>query len=162
MENLAIKPLHACPQEFCSVLAGWSYYEWNEKRKVPYKAILNEYQGRRKSTSLPVTLAALYQNEPVGMVTMKDNDLRSRGELIPWLSSLYVIPEMRKKGVGGSLVSELISLARYMAYVKLYLFLAHESYGLENFYVSRGWQFLSEAVDNDGYDTKIYYYSITS
>ena len=96
----------------------------------------------------------------VGMVS-KNDDLWSRKDLNPWLASLYVVPEFRRRGIAEALVGAVIEKARGLGYPELYLFLGHEDgLDLALYYGNRGWQYMEDAVDNDGNPTKIFFYQL--
>lgn len=146
---------------YVPICAHWSFMEWYLDRNVPFEANLKAYEKRCTPGEAPVTLIALSGALPVGMCSIKENDLWSRPEINPWFASLYVHPSWRNRGVGGLLLEAAEREARAMNYSRLYLFLGHnEEKDLRAFYSSRGWVEYDRAVDNDGHDTIIYYRDI--
>jgi GNAT superfamily N-acetyltransferase len=135
--------------------------EWYLERDVPYEANLRSYRARARLDRVPLTLVALRGSLPVGMVSLKENDLWTRRDLNPWLASLLVVEEFRGQGIGRMLIKSLVSRARDLELQRMYLFLdSRELERLERFYTSLGWRFLEDAVDNEGKDTKIFYYDL--
>lgn len=152
---MEIKPLHLAP-ELGPVLARWSYNEWYRHRSMDYSLVLHAFLARTKDDSLPQSFVAMAEGRPAGMVTLKLDDLWSRKDLNPWLSSLYVVPECRNRGTGHALVRAVIARARELGFFSVNLFLGQS--GMEDlgrYYAKRGWEFIGEARDNDGIDTKI-------
>ncbi len=160
-ENISIVPLYEKP-EYAPILAHWSYSEWYLKRDIPFDVNLKAYQRRSQSRKIPLSLVAIVGTVPVGMVSLKENDLWSRKDLNPWLASLFVLKEYRHIGVGTMLVRQLVREAEALGYAGLHLFLGHnEESDLGRYYRNLGWSFLESAKDNDGCDTDIYYYRIS-
>lgn len=155
---IEIIPLSKAP-EHCPVLAEWAYNQWYCDRAIDYETLLMAYRARSLADSLPWMVVALVDGAPAGMVTLKEDDLRSRCDLNPWLSGLYVAPSFRERGIGHSLARRVIGRARELGYAHLFLFLGRTDPGrLERYYRARGWDFVGRAVDNDGFDTVIMRY----
>jgi GNAT superfamily N-acetyltransferase len=155
---VAITPLHENP-DYAPILAFWAYQEWYKDRSLAFDIVLKAYLDRTIDGHLPQTYVALADTLPVGMVTLKLDDLWSRKDLNPWLSSLYVVPEFRNRGVGWDLIGVVINKSAEIGYDCLYLFLgSRETARLESYYVTRGWQMFDHSMDNDGRSTKILRY----
>jgi GNAT superfamily N-acetyltransferase len=152
---MEIKPLHLVPEQG-PLLAHWSYNEWYRHRALDFDLILHAFLARTKDDSLPQTFVAMDGGRPAGMVTLKLDDLWSRKDLNPWLSSLYVLPENRNRGTGHALVRSVIARARDLGFGSINLFLDQpRQEQLERYYAKRGWEVIGMAPDNDGLDTKI-------
>lgn len=161
-DKITIIPLHEKP-EYAPILAHWSYREWYLGRDISFEVNLKAYQHRSLSGEIPLSLVALIGSMPVGMVSLKENDLWSRKDLNPWLASLYVLEGYRHLGVGTMLVKHLLREAKELGYRELYLFLGHNEEGdLGEYYRNMGWEFFEPAKDNDGLDTDIYRCRISS
>ena len=93
-----IKPLGECP-DYAPVLAYWSYNLWYRSRPIGYDLIIKAYRQRAAGTGVPAAFVAIEEDMPVGMVSLKNDDLWSRKDLNPWLASLYVVPEFRRRGI---------------------------------------------------------------
>jgi len=154
-----VLPLKECP-DYAPVLAYWSYNLWYRPRPIDYDTIIKAYRLRASDGRLPLAWVAVDETMPVGMASLKEDDLWTRKDLNPWLASLYVVPEFRKKGIAEQLMRAVMDGARSLGYKKLYLFLGpEEDTDLGSYYSRRGWTYLEDAVDNDGHPTKIYYYA---
>jgi GNAT superfamily N-acetyltransferase len=155
-----IKPLRECP-DYAPVLAYWSYNLWYRTRPIDYDVLVKSYQQRARNTDVPLAWAAVDESMPVGMASLKNDDLWSRKDLNPWLASLYVVPEFRKRGIAEGLIRAVTEKARELRFGRVYLFLdARDEAHLEEYYHRLGWSYLEDATDNDGLPTKIFYFQL--
>lgn len=152
---MEIKPLHLVP-EFYPVLARWAYDEWYRNRSLAFDLVLHAFFARTKDDSLPQSFVAVENSAPVGMATLKLDDLWARKDINPWLSSLYVHPGYRRHGIGQALVQSVISRARDIGFHDCYLFLGQtHKECLKEYYTKRGWEVIGDAPDNDGLQTQV-------
>ena len=93
--------------------------------------------------SLPLTLVALEGDNPVGMVSLLEDDGLG-ATLTPWLGSLVVHPDYRHRKIGETLIQKLIEKAKSLEFKSLYLF----AYELEitRWYENLGWQHLGKDI----------------
>ena len=135
--------------------------EWYRDRNIGFDILLSSYRKRSSGPDADGFLVACLGSVPVGMVSLKMNDLWSRTDINPWLASLYVCPEFRRRNIGTSLMSALLEKARSRGHRRIYLYLSSEGSGdLEKFYTRRGWLFFDNAVDNDGLGTTVLYHEL--
>lgn len=133
IEYLANRP------EYLIELAGWHHGEWGrlhpgdtvEKRAERMKAHLGKKQ-------VPTTFVALADGEPVGSASLVGCDMEGREDLTPWLASVYVVPEYRRRGVGSTLVNRVVEEAQALSVETLYLF----TWDQERLYARLGWSVL--------------------
>jgi GNAT superfamily N-acetyltransferase len=155
-----IVPLHIQP-EHAPVIASWAYEEWYRHRSLDFDMVRKAFLGRTKDDSLPQSFIAVEGAVPVGMVTLKLDDLWTRKDLNPWLSSLYVVPTHRNRGIGHALVRAVINRAAFLGFDSLFLFLGQSDPGrLERYYSTRGWETVGPAEDNDGCETMVMRFSL--
>lgn len=139
----------------------WAYHQWHKRNNTDYDLVYKDYLYRSKKHSLPVTWVAFYQGEPVGMVTLKRFDLATKREVGPWLSALYVMPSLRKKGAGSALIGVLLQNARKTGFKRIYLFADRENNReLVNFYKKRGWYEFDRSLDLQGYAVTVMSYNL--
>lgn len=157
-----IRIVSLCRQPECApILAQWAFDEWYRHRSIEFSIILKAYLQRTKDDLMPQMFVALDGLVPAGMVTLKLDDLWSRKDLNPWLSSLYVAPEYRRQGVGDALIQSILARAGDLQFNDVYLFLGNaDQEGLKRYYVKRGWDIIDTAIDNDEEDTKILRYAL--
>ncbi len=143
------------------ICAYWSYSTWYTFRSVPFSAVLNEYNRRANLRYYPYSYIALWDDFPVGMVSLKESELQRREANSPWLSALYVAPEFRKRGIGTNLIKTVIDDCSNKKASKIFLFLDSRNLNdLEQYYTKRGWSFYDSDIDSDGNRTKILIYKL--
>jgi len=142
---------------YAAICAQWSHTQWYLKRDIPFTLNIKAYEARCNKDSLPLTIIALDNDLPVGMATLKEDDLWHRKDLNPWLASLYVLPEFRNQGIGKNLINEISLGAKRIGHSSLYLFLDHrEKEILHEYYSQQNWNFLEDDHDNDNNQTSIF------
>lgn len=159
---IRIFPLHE-RKSLYPILAYWSYNNWYQGRDVPFRYVLQEYRRRADAGTLPYSFVACLGDLPVGMVSIKFNDMLKRPDLSPWLSALYVTPEYRNTGIAELLISAVIQDCADNGIRRIFLFAdSRHLEKLVNYYTRRGWVYLDEERDSDGNMTKIFFYEIGS
>jgi N-acetylglutamate synthase-like GNAT family acetyltransferase len=117
-------------------LSEWHHNEWSylnpdgsvEKRADKMKMYLG-------SELVPSTFIGKDGEELIGSAAIVESDMDTHEELSPWLASVYVSSNNRKKGYGASLVMHVMEKAKEQGIEKLYLFTPSE----ETFYKNIGW-----------------------
>ncbi len=131
--------LRKVPQHL-ETLARWHQKEWdylNPNGSLSKRML--EMQNHLNSDFIPTTFVAL-NNELCGSAAIIEHDMSTRTELGPWLASVYVSPQFRKKGIGTKLVRHATKQAKDQGLSKLYLFTPDQ----ENFYYRLGWSFFEK------------------
>jgi GNAT superfamily N-acetyltransferase len=121
------------------VIVGWHWREWSSDHD---DADIDVWRaGVVKRTNLdgvPFTLVAHLDGEPVGCLSVTDDDLDERfADRGPWLSGMLVIGRARNLGVGRALVATAESTARRFGVSELWL--RTETAG--SFYERCGWSY---------------------
>ena len=135
-----IKFLADC-QQYISQLAKMHFDEIS-KHWVPDASVERSRQRFMEHASkdkLPLTLVALRNNNPIGMVSLREKD-GIRPDLSPWLASLVVSPKYRKFGVGKQLINAIKIEAVSKNYKKLYLFAFDRT--IPEWYAHLGWKLI--------------------
>jgi GNAT superfamily N-acetyltransferase len=156
-----IIPLKEVP-DYAPILALWAYREWYINRQLDFDLLIRAYKDRIDDSKMPMALVAIQDKIPVGMVSLKENDVRASMDLNPWLSSLYVLPEYRNHGIGQLLIEKVRVKTAELNLNRLYLFTDANSQFLNNYYSKKGWVLLKDGKGNDANLIKIYYYNISS
>lgn len=119
---MKIVPLAERP-DLAEQVSAWGFGEWGHlnEGQTPHTR-LAEVRGEMNVDRVPVTFVALGENDGiVGTAALIFDDLVGDPRN-PWLASVYVPPEHRKKGIASALVRAVEGKARELGYTRLYLF----------------------------------------
>jgi predicted N-acetyltransferase YhbS len=122
--------------EFLPELARLHFDEW--RHFSPDKTLedrLWKLRDLAASSELPFMVVAIEGNQLVGSAALVYEDMRTRKELSPWLASVFVKPEFRRKGIATALVRHIEKSAQERGIRKLYLFTEHA----RDLYARLGW-----------------------
>jgi N-acetylglutamate synthase-like GNAT family acetyltransferase len=119
-------------------LTRWQHEEWGHLRPgdslEARQARLQNYSNRDR---IPLTVVALEDGVVLGSASLVPYDMETRMELTPWLASVFVGKQYRRKGIGAELVRRIMAEAGKLNVPLLYLYTVHS----EKFYASLGWTF---------------------
>lgn len=135
---LEIKLLADCPHQIPQLAALWLSEigtVWIPGAKI--ERAIQTFETHINTQSMPLTFVASYQDEPVAMVSLREND-GIRKDLTPWLGSLIVHPDYRRKKIGETLIHIAKQCAKAMGHSKLYLFALDPD--LPTWYHRLGWR----------------------
>lgn len=121
MTQIEIKLLADCTEHIPYLAKLW--YEQISKHWVPDASIERATENLIKHANhkhLPITFVAFKNDQPVGMVSLREND-GIRPDLSPWLGSLAVDPQYRNQKKGEKLIEAVKQRALLMGYHELYL-----------------------------------------
>jgi GNAT superfamily N-acetyltransferase len=104
-------------------VVGWHWREWSHEYD---DANLDEWRRRVRDRThpdrVPFTMVAHLDDEPVGCLSVCEDDLDSRfTDCGPWLSGTVVIGSARNLGVGRALVQAVEEYARMFGVAELWL-----------------------------------------
>ena len=139
--NLQVIALSEVPDHFWLV-AKWIYEEWWETPDNSISVVSNALKEHLASTTVPQTFVALIDGQPVGAISLVENDVSERAELTPWLSSLYVLPAQRGQGIGSRLLEGAFTRAKLQNAEAVYL----ATPGHTDFFARLGWQTLERDI----------------
>jgi GNAT superfamily N-acetyltransferase len=121
-ETVKIVHLAACPDAI-PTLAAWVDDEWGAVlRGVTLADLVARFEAAAVPGRIPETFVALADGRPLGMASLVAEDMSTRPELTPWLASVYVVPEARRRGVGSALVRRAMDAMGALGIDRLYLF----------------------------------------
>jgi predicted N-acetyltransferase YhbS len=103
-------------------VADWIYGEfWADK--PDYSAAFFERLLCQASdpNKIPLSLVAIADGQPAGIINLIANDDPARLHLTPWLAALVVAAPYRGQGIGTRLVQTLQDNARHLGYTHLFL-----------------------------------------
>jgi len=118
------------------IIAHWHHEEWgyfNPGDSVAKRITnLQAHLGRKQ---IPTTFVSLSRGILLGSASLIAHNMDTRMDLSPWLSSIYVLPEHRSRGIGTALVQRIIEEAIELGVETLYLFTSNR----KGFFASLGW-----------------------
>lgn len=132
--------------DFIPVCASWAFGQWGCQSGGSFERANKRFTEGANKTSIPLTLVAIADGKPAGMISLWVSDFDGRPDLSPWLASVYVHPFHRNKGIALSLVKRLEAEALRLDYKRLYL-VTEESKGL---YEKNGWQEINQVTTHYG------------
>lgn len=148
MDDLQIVPLYEKP-EFASTCAAWSFGQWgcHYDNKTLENSIKN-YELRASNTeTLPLTWIGIINEKIVGMISLVECDHEDRKDLTPWLASMFVHPDFRRKGYASKLIQHLHENAKKLGFNTLYLFTPD----MKVLYDKNGWTQIGTVRDPRGF-----------
>jgi N-acetylglutamate synthase-like GNAT family acetyltransferase len=104
---------------------------------VSIERVKQRFVEHLNEDSIPLTFVALFNDKPVGMCSLRDND-GIRPDLMPWLGSLVVDPDYQKQGIGERLINATKEKAKQLGFEQLFLFAFDPT--IPEYYQKLGWQ----------------------
>ena len=146
--KLHVVAMSEVPDHFWLV-AKWIYEEWWETPDNSISVVSNLLKEHLASTTVPQTFVALLDGQPVGSVSLIENDLPERADSVekslitPWLNWLYVLPEHRQQGIGGRLIEGAFTRAKLQGAETIHIAApaAHEG-----FFIRHGWEVVQREI----------------
>jgi N-acetylglutamate synthase-like GNAT family acetyltransferase len=122
--------------EALATLVQWQHEEWGHLRGgetlEQRRARLARSMNRDR---IPLTVVALEAGEVLGSASLIEHDMETRMDLTPWLASVFVGKQYRRRGVGAELIRRIMAEAGKLKVSLLYLYTVHS----ERLYASLGW-----------------------
>lgn len=135
IEYLADRPEHL------PALAGWLHAQWGSLSPGSTLATRAEtMRGQLQRAAVPCAFVALDGDRPAGTASLVENDMEVHPAWRPWLASVYVHRDFRRRGIGSALAERVAEEARALGVEKLYLFTPDQ----QRLYERLGWQRLRE------------------
>jgi len=133
-----IKFLKDCQEHIPRLAELW--YEKISKIWVPDASIEKAKQKlllHLNHDILPMAFVAIYDNQPVGIACLREND-GIRAGTCPWLSSLVVHPNYRGQKIGETLINTVKQKAKELGHQILYLLAFDPT--IPQWYEKLGWK----------------------
>jgi GNAT superfamily N-acetyltransferase len=118
--------------------------QWGEGRGVSCFQVEAGIKAWCRKDDLPWGVVAIADAEPAGIAVLHSDGLRSRRDIQPWLSSLFVAARHRNRGIGATLLQAVERRTQSLGHDMLYLHTADRAL----FYGRLGW---------DAFDTDIHF-----
>jgi N-acetylglutamate synthase-like GNAT family acetyltransferase len=128
-------------REHVATLAAWHHAEWGHLYDHwTLDVARDELAEHAQRRSLPTTLVLIDNDKPIGSVSLVLEDAPEfNDEGSPWLASLFVVPEMRGRGLGVQLVQAAVETAARENIAHLFLFTPDHA----SFYQRLGWRLIT-------------------
>ncbi|GAA5320638.1 MAG: hypothetical protein Aseana_27010 [Candidatus Pelagadaptatus aseana] len=136
MASLRLLDLRCC-RERLATIASWHQLEWQQQDLSERTRQLTTHL---ETEAIPTTLVALSGDCAVGSVSLVRYQRLGGYPASVWLANMYVVPELRLKGVGSRLVAGAEAEAARQGVEKLFLY-THDQ---ENYYKKLGWHSLRQ------------------
>ena len=124
-------------------LAAWHHQQWGYLAPgdtVEERA--SRLHARANKKMVPSAFVAIDQTQPVGSAILVKSDMDIRPTLTPWLASVFVDAEFRRRGIGTRLVERVVQEAQLLGFTSLYLWTPDKA----DFYAARGWRVMEKTV----------------
>ncbi len=135
---MRIVPLVERP-DLADQVAAWGFAEWghlNPGETLDQRRV--RIRGKMNVDRVPVAFVALDEAGGIaGTASLIFDDLEGDPRN-PWLASVFVSPDQRKKGIASALVRTVEDAARRLGYSRLYLFTSTAP----RLYADLGWRAL--------------------
>lgn len=131
--------------DWIETLARWHHQQWsylNPQRTLEQR--IRRLHDHLTPGRIPTTVVAHDDGNLLGSASLVENDLEDQTDLTPWLASVFVAPEQRRRGVGTALVRRVMQEAERLRVPVFYLFTPDR----ESFYADLGWTKLEERLYN--------------
>ncbi len=137
MDNVELRAVPHC----IPLLAQWHHAQWahlNPGRTLADR--IDSMQRRLGDALIPSTWVAVEKDVVMGSASLVGSDMETHPELTPWLASVFVAPEFRRRGIATQLVRRAMQEAQQGGINTLYLFTPDQ----QQLYASLGWEALAE------------------
>jgi predicted N-acetyltransferase YhbS len=137
---MRIVPLVERP-DLVEQVSAWGFAEWghlNPGQTLEERTV--RIRGKMNVDRVPIAFVALDEEDRIaGTASLIFDDLEGDPRN-PWLASVFVPPEYRKKGIASALVRTVEDAARRLGYSRLYLFTS----SAPTLYAGLGWRALEQ------------------
>ncbi len=136
--NLQLRLLADWPA-LVPLVADWQYREWGhlDPSDSP-RARVARLGSHLERDRAPLTFVAMADGRPAGSADLVPEELPDHADLGPWLSNVFVEPELRGRGIGTALTRAVARKAADLGYAELYLC----TWTAREFYERLGWRVL--------------------
>lgn len=110
------------------VVSGWLFEEWGERLDQSLQETAETVRSWLARDQWPLALIALAGSEPIGVVSLVEEETPLESEPVICLNSLYVVPEWRGRGVGLRLEARAVLEARRLGLSVLGLYTRDAEY----------------------------------
>lgn len=129
--------------DFAPTVADRYWHAWWRNSNVTLARYQDAFETMTVKTRLPSALVACQGGTFAGSVLLIDDDLPDRPRLTPWIAALWVEPDLRRRGVGLTLIAAARHHAVRLGYEICYLNATEEK---SSYYEARGFRRIASGV----------------
>jgi GNAT superfamily N-acetyltransferase len=149
--TVAIEPLSA-HIDLLPVVTEWFEQEWpSHYREVSGASAAADAVSYSRQAGLPRGFVAFISGQPCGFAALKSEPFPSHPHLTPWAGAAFVSPALRRRGIGGALLSVVEAEAAAQGHSRVYCATGTSASLLQR----AGWQLL-EQVEHQGQNVGVY------
>lgn len=143
-------------QQFIPIVSQWIWEEWDkDNKKHTLEDIIYRSKHSINENTTPMMFMALYNNEPAGVISIWNNDLKNRQDLTPYIGTFFIQKQFRGRGVDRALMKAVIEACRRIGYEYIY-FWTH----WDNYYLRKGAEFMETVPYEFGETVNLYRYKL--
>jgi GNAT superfamily N-acetyltransferase len=124
-----------------NTVAAWVFDQWSYLH--PGRTLANVAERIAEDAAgeiVPSVYLAEVDGAPIGTASIVASDLPLRRQYTPWMGSVFVRPDFRRRGIASLLVSHVESVAVDLHIKRLFLFTPDQ----QSFYGRLGWKHLEQ------------------
>ena len=134
--------------QYIEKIARWRTNEWSRYNpSITYSTSVSCFKEHCNYDKLPLTYLYFEKSEPVGMFSLRIEELPQYGHFKPWIGGLCVQKKFRSKGIGSILVNYAEEVVSSFHYKALYLFIFNLE--LQSWYENLGYESLKTDTFNN-------------
>lgn len=134
-------------QEQLNILINQHYNHWSKFSSfMDIKNTEFKFKTLYTKNTLPFGIALEDNNQIVGFMVLKAENLKKYPNITPWFSNLLIFEGHRNKGYGKYLLSEGEKIFKQLGYNKVYLWTDQAP----NYYKKLGYTYLYKVEKNEG------------
>ena len=84
--------------DLAPIVSDWIWHEWSRHDGYSFDETLDYIKASSARKDIPQTFVLLIDGKPVGTSSLVTSDMKERPNLTPWMASVFVIPEARRRG----------------------------------------------------------------
>ena len=88
----------AARPDLAPTVAGWIWNEWSRNGGFTLEQTLEYVTASSAGKDIPQCFVLLDDGQPIGTSSLVVADLKERPNLTPWMASVFVVPEARRRG----------------------------------------------------------------
>ena len=127
------------PADDVAEVAGWFMAQWGPDRMEQWLPLLG---GMLQHGVLPTTFVAVENDQLLGTASLVAAGPGEQSGYAPWLASVYVPPDGRRRGVTSALLRRVQLEASILGFTRLYF----QTTGATEPYVALGWRWISSTI----------------